>query len=73
MGSAQPSRPTTKAAQSIRRAKMAAPDSLIVDAINDAYEELSTDMKELKGDVKQLKGDVGKLLNYFGIVSGETP
>ena len=59
---------------------MAAPDSLIVDAINDAYEELSTDMKELKGDVKQLKGDVkqlkgdvGKLLNYFGIVSGETP
>ena len=72
MSSAQ-RQPATPAKQSIRRAKLAHPESLIVDAIDKAYEELSKDVRTIKGDVRTLKGDVRTLLHHFGLVSGSRP
>ena len=89
MSSAQPRKhpKSRQAEQSIARAQSNPSTANIVTAIADSYAGLSAeivdlkgdmktlkgDVKTLKGDVKTLKGDVRKLLDHFGLISGDPP
>ena len=75
MSSAQPRKHprSRQAEQSIAHAQSNPSTANIVTAIADSYAGLSAEIADLKGDMKTVKGDVRKLLDHFGLVSGDTP
>lgn len=80
MSSPQPKRQqATSAAPSVRRAKQQPTIENVVtamEAIHDDVEVLKADVATLKEHVESLlplKTDVRKLLDHFGLVSGDAP
>ena len=44
-----------------------------VRVLKDDVRILKDDVSTLKGDMRTVKGDVRKLLDHFGLISGDTP
>ena len=75
MSTPQPSRGphAGRAAQAIQRAKAEPTITHVVDAISILHDEIETRLGGLETRLGMLQTDVGKLLEHFGLVSGDQP
>ena len=72
----KPSTRPTAASRAINRAKQSPTNENIVDALDNMYGEMSemrADVATIKTDMSGLKTDVRKLLDRYGLVSGDQP